>query len=373
MSTSQHRGRTGPGRFPLTLHKTGQYCKKIGGRTYYFGTDKEQALQRYLHQAAYLHLAGGRPARPADRAISLGTLSRLYLDHQQSRALVGEITGRHLYDQRLILRALLRFIGPKRPVTQIATLQLQAYRQRLIEAGHSANTINNHLSTIKAMYHWARDNELIEHLPRLRAVKKVRTPRQQKSTFNPGQIGRLLDHARPQMKAMIWLGLNCGFGCTDCAELCWPDLDLQRGRVQLARGKTGIGRNLPLWPETIAALKALPRRGDLVLATSRGNPWVRTKRRRAADGTLTYVKNDEVGKQFSKLIKKAGIQVPKGVGFYTLRRTAATLAAASGDAFAVQRLLGHCDLKMASCYVQDVSAQTDRVIRHSRQALMTTG
>jgi integrase len=52
---------------------------------------------------------------------------------------------------------------------------------------------------------------------------------------------------------------------------------------------------------------------------------------------------------------------------YTLRRTAATLAARFGDPFAVQRLLGHVDLTMATRYVQDVSEQTDRVIEHSRQ------
>ena len=55
-----------------------------------------------------------------------------------------------------------------------------------------------------------------------------------------------------------------------------------------------------------------------------------------------------------------------GTGFYTLRRTAATMAARSGDPFAVQRLLGHADLQMATRYVQDVSKQTDEVIAKSR-------
>jgi len=71
--------------------------------------------------------------------------------------------------------------------------------------------------------------------------------------------------------------------------------------------------------------------------------------------------------KFSRLIKKSGVDVPKGTGFYTLRRTAATIAARSGDPFAVQRLLGHADLQMATRYVQDVSAQTDRVIENSRK------
>jgi len=63
----------------------------------------------------------------------------------------------------------------------------------------------------------------------------------------------------------------------------------------------------------------------------------------------------------------AGFWAPKGTGFYTLQRTAATIAARSGDPFAVQRLLGHANLKMATRYVQDVSKQTDRVIENSRE------
>ena len=69
-------------------------------------------------------------------------------------------------------------------------------------------------------------------------------------------------------------------------------------------------------------------------------------------------------------MKKAQIHVPKGTGFYSLRRTAATLAARSGDPFAVQRLLGHVDLHMATRYVQDVSEQTDRVIENSRRHVL---
>ena len=32
-------------KFPLTLHPTGQYCKKIRGHIYYFGSDGKQALE----------------------------------------------------------------------------------------------------------------------------------------------------------------------------------------------------------------------------------------------------------------------------------------------------------------------------------------
>ncbi len=88
------------------------------------------------------------------------------------------------------------------------------------------------------------------------------------------------------------------------------------------------------------------------------------------NGNGKCVSVNTITTKFSRLIKKSGFDVPKGTGFYTLRRTAATIAARSGDPFAVQRLLGHADLQMATRYVQDVSAQTDRVIENSRKYLI---
>lgn len=360
-------------KFPLTLHKSGQYCKKIKGKFYYFGSDKQQALQRYREQAAYLHTGKGRRPKSIDESLSLRMLCNLYLDHQESRAAVGEVKLRHVYDQTLILRNFVRFIGPNRPSGEVSTLDLQSYRRRLIKARRTANTINNHISTIKAMYGWALDNEVVDSIPNLKAVKKIAIKKDTKPTFTVQQIQKLLYHASPQMKAMIWLGLNCGFGCTDCAELRWKNLDLENGRVQFPRGKTGVSRNLPLWPETITALKEIQNPGELVFLTSRGNPWVRTLQSTSKNGTLRYAKDDAVSKEFSKLIRKSGIQTNKGMGFYTLRRTAATLAAASGDPFAVQKLLGHANVKMASTYVQDISAQADRVVSNSRKFIIQDG
>lgn len=169
---------------------------------------------------------------------------------------------------------------------------------------------------------------------------------------------------------MIWLGLNCGFGCTDCSELQWKHLDLVKGRVVLPRKKTGISRDLPLWPETIEALKKIPKRGNLVFYTARGNPFIRTELRKKEDGQERYSTLNTISTKFSRLIKKSKLTVPAGTGFYTLRRMAATMAARSGDPFAVQRLLGHADLQMATRYVQDVSKQTDEVVGKSRSYLV---
>jgi len=226
--------------------------------------------------------------------------------------------------------------------------------------------LNLHISIMKAMFHWARKNNVLENIPNIDAISRGKIIHQERVTFNSEQINKLLSCADVKMRAMIWLGLNCGFGCTDCAELTWTDLDLANARVRLPRRKTGIFRDLPLWPETIESLEKIPRTGKLVFYTARGNPYIQTFLKTDGYGNGKYTTLNSITPKFSKLIKKSGLDVPKGTGFYTLRRTAATIAARSGDPFAVQMLLGHADLQMATRYVQDVSEQTDRVIENSR-------
>lgn len=360
-------------KFPLTLHPTGQYCKKIKGKLYYFGTDKQQALQRYLEEAAYLHSGKITKHNSVNNNLSLKTLCNLYLDYQESRSEIGEIKPRQVCDQTSRLRDFVKFIGPNRPVSNITTIDLQNYRRKLIKAGKAPNTVNNHISAFKAMYHWAMDNEIIETVPNLKAIKKVSASKTERAIFSVKQIRKLLSCADTQIGAMIWLGLNCGFGCTDCAELLWDHLDLKAGRVNFARTKTGIGRNLPLWKETIKCLKVIPKINERVFNTRYGNKWVRVERKQAKDGATRFISYNAISAEFSKLLTKTGIKTEKGVGFYTLRRTAATLAAKSGDPFAVQRLLGHADLKMATIYVQDISEQTDKAINNSRKLIIQDG
>jgi integrase len=357
-------------KFPLTLHTTGQYCKKICGKIHYFGVDKRLALQRYLEQASMLHSGKTEPIVANNKSVSLKYLSNLYLEHQHLRAAIGQIKIRHISDQKILLKDFAKFVGSNTLLSSLTTFNVQNYISRLIKNKRSANTINNRIAVIKSLFNWAIENEIIERGPNLKAVKKITKVKTEKPTFSTEQIHILLGHADIQMKAMILLGLNCGFGCTDCAELKWENMDLKNLRVVFPRGKTGISRNLSLWPETVAALKDVPKQGELVFYTVRGNSWVRTIHSKDKSGNEKFTKDDAVSKAFSKLLKKVAIKTEKGVGFYTLRRTAATLAARSGDPFSVQRLLGHADLKMASVYVQDVSEQTDRVINNTRKLII---
>ena len=357
-------------KFPLTLHSTGQYCKKIKGKIHYFGKDKKQALERYLEQAAFLHNGKAKMFKTTNGSMTLKSLCNIYLQYQQSRVTSAEITVRHYADQISCLRKFMSFIGQHHKINEISTLDLQNYKRRLKRAYNSAHRINLNISIMKTMFHWAKKNDMLDYIPNIDAISSAKIIHKQRHVFTSKQIHQLFDLADVQMKAMIWLGLNCGFGCTDCAELKWSNLDLVTGRVKLARGKTGVSRDLPLWPETIQSLENIPKSAKLVFSSPGNKPLIRTTCQINKDGSGKYSNINLVTSRFCKLMKKAAIRAPKGTGFYTLRRTAATIAARSGDPFAVQRLLGHANLKMATRYVQDVSKQTDRVIENSRKYLI---
>jgi len=370
MTKSHFKRKTRSDKFPLTLHPTGQYCKKIKGKLYYFGVDKQKAFQRYLEQASTLHTGKTSRSNSCNDNISIKTLCNLYLEYQESKMQHKEISAHHFSDQVNSLRKFTRFLGQHRLINEISALDLQNYKRQLVKSYSSKHRINLNLAIMKAMFHWARKNDVLTNIPNIDAVSKMKITHQEKPVFTSEQIQVLLDNAKPQIQAMIWLGLNCGFGCTDCSELLWKHIDYDNVRIRFPRGKTGINRNFPLWPDTMFALKALPKDNERVFNTHSGNAWVRTIQTIAKDGTAKYTNDNSVSKEFAKLLKNTGLKTEKGVGFYTLRRTAATLAAQSGDPFAVQRLLGHADLKMATTYVQDVSEQTDRVINNSRKLII---
>jgi integrase len=354
---------------PIRLHQRGVWYKKIQGKFHYFGRDKDIALQKYHELMAIL---GGSqvvqsctPEAAEESDLTVNTLVNMYLQDQEARVKSREIGPEHWYDQKNRLTAFAKEIGPDRRVATVTTLDLKNYRVAQITRGLKRNTINNNIAAVKALYHWAQDAEVPCTLANVRALKKIAPPKcrdrdesgapeERRYLFSPDEVGRLLQHADVQMRAMIWLALNCGFGCKDISNLHWSDLDLDQ-RAYLPRTKTGVARQPRLWPRTVEALRKVPRIGPRVFYTKHGNPWVRTN-------PTTRRNINALTKAFGQLIKTAGLKVPQGTNFYSLRRRVGTQAAKTGNHYAVQGILGHKDTRMADTYIQEVNEQTDLAV-----------
>jgi integrase len=128
--------------------------------------------------------------------------------------------------------------------------------------------LNLHLSIMKTMFHLARKNDILMNIPNIDAISRAKEIHYDRFTFNSKQINKLLSIADIKMQAVIWLWLDCGFGCTDYADLKWIDPDFANARVILPRRKTGIFRDLPLWLETVNSLQNISRKGCMVFYTS---------------------------------------------------------------------------------------------------------
>jgi integrase len=177
-----------------------------------------------------------------------------------------------------------------------------------------------------------------------------------------GESGPELVRGAPAVRAMILLGINCGFGNSDVGRLPLSALDLDAGWVVYPRPKTGIERRAPLWPETVAALRESiacrptpknPADKDLTFVTKYGTCWAKDTR------------DTPVAKELSKLLKGLGID-RRGRNFYGLRRAFETIGGESRDQPAVDLIMGHAREDMASVYRERISderlrAVTDRV------------
>ena len=109
MKTSSRKTRSD--KFPLTLHPTGQYCKKIRGHIYYFGSDRKEALQCYLDQATFLHGYNSNPQELTNGNMTLKQLSDVYLKYQHTKLQANNISVRHYNDQIGSLNRLMSFLG----------------------------------------------------------------------------------------------------------------------------------------------------------------------------------------------------------------------------------------------------------------------
>ncbi len=130
--------------------------------------------------------------------------------------------------------------------------------------------------------------------------------------FEAAELQRILDAETMPLKAMILLGINCGFGNGDVAGLECSSVDFGQGYVNLPRPKTGIDRRCPLWPETVAALKQstkerpepkFPDATKRFFVTHCGGPWGSVRLVEKEERKIVTITDDPVAKEFIKLIK----------------------------------------------------------------------
>jgi integrase len=343
--------------FPLYLHKaSGQWTKKVRQKIHYFGKDKQAALERWLVQKDAI-LAGRVPPKVGESRLTVGKLVNLFLEYKEQFLQTGELGQRSFDDYVTHGRMLAQHFGQHTSVDGLTPACFLKFRSSLAKNVNLV-TLKSRIVKIRAFFNFAAKNDLLESpLPRIMgtgfviptrgAITKLMSEREK--LFSASQIKSLIDHANTNIRAMILLGINCGFGNQDVAMLRFDHLDLDSGWINFPRPKTGAKRRCPLWPETVSALRESienrrlpvdPSHSEHVFITSQGGIYE------------SSIQDKPISKEFRKLRAKVGLETG---GFYWLRHTFQTIGDESRDFVAVSSIMGHANSSISDHYRERIS------------------
>jgi integrase len=331
--------------FPLWAHPSGQWAKKINGTTYYFGrwAEPDAAEEKYNRECDDL-IAGRIPRDRQSGGCTTKVVCDKFLEQKRRGLPSGEISQRSVDDYDRTCAKITCTFGENRLLEDLTPDDFARLRSGLAES-YGPVRLGNEIIRIRCVFKFAYDWGLIQNPMRYggafskpkAAVLRRENQKKGKRMFSPEQIRAILKQSGTSIKAMVFLGINCGFGNEDCATLPFNVLDLERGWVDYARPKTAVQRSCPLWPETVAAINeylairpkpAQKEFENLVFLTQAGLSW--------SNGT----KRNSLTKEFTKVLNKLQIKRP-GLSFYALRHTFYTAGEYCRDKDALEYIMGH--------------------------------
>lgn len=356
--------------FPLFPHATKRWAKKIRGKTHYFGpwNDPQGSLVRFNREWPYLS-DGRTPPSDDSNGCTIRTLCNKFLDSKRAKLESDELSARSFGDYHSTCKILVAHFGKDWLIDDIRPDDFQKLRTKLARR-LGVVSLKNEINRIRSVFKFAKEERLIDRevnygqsfdRPDAKAIRKSRNEAGE-NLFEADELKRILKAAEPMMKAMVLLGLNCGFGNTDCASLPRTAVDLDSGWINFPRPKTQIKRRIPLWPETVEALRVAASqrpepRGEadagIFFLTIQGNRWVRIQP--SQKDSATFVTTNNIAHHFGRVLRRLKINGRKNLGFYTLRHTFATIAGESRDQVAVNSIMGHVDASMAAVYRERIS------------------
>lgn len=291
-----------------------------------------------------------------------------YLEARELAVETGEITARHFRDLETAGKRTAQVLGRDRLLADLRPDDFRRLKLEITKCRKTLTTLAYEIVRTKSPFHWAYKNGMIDRpmvfgtdfsapaKGRLRAERNK--TRGADWTFEPSEVHAMIDAAGVHMRAMIHLAIQAGFGPSDVCNLPLSAVDLSRGWIDFPRPKTGISRRVPLWAETVEALRAsLDERPapkteaaqDAFFVTKYGHTW--------GDG----MKRFPVSGEFAKLVKQLGIE-RTGRGVYGLRHTFRTVAGRSRDVEAIRAIMGHTSEHVEETYIHGVDDERLRAV-----------
>jgi integrase len=361
--------------FPLFPHANGQWAKKVRQKMHFFGVwaDSQAALQRWVEEKD--DLLAGRVPRCRAGVVTGPVLRDLVNRFLTTKAMLrdnGELSAYTWQAYHEISEELVAMFGKDRLLADILPEDFEKLRQQWA-AKWGVVRLATEINRARIVFNFAYKNGLIDRPMRYgegfrrpsKKVMRLNKAAKGPKMFEAAELREMVHEATQPMKAMLLFAINGGLGNNDIALLPLTALDLKTGWMVYSRPKTGIMRRVPLWRETIKAVKEwLAKRptpkneadAALVFLTARGTAWGGS----IHDRPITH--------ECRKLLDRLNINGNRN--FYGCRHTFETIAGESRDQIAVNAIMGHDDGSMASVYRERISDERlQAVAEHVRQWL----
>lgn len=332
--------------FPLTVAPCGQWCKKVRGKTYYFGPlhNPDNAAENWARDKDYL-LAGMKPPM-SKNGLTVGDLLEKHLGDVDDRVKAGKMAAKSRRDF-LPLSGVIQQAGLSNyAASEMGPVQFAAIQRVIENSGRRPRSQKNVVNGIRSVFKWGAGMQLIkavEYGPRFVAPKAEAIEIEQEENgamrfIDRETILKAFDAANLKMRVAILLGINCAFYQGDTIAISLDNLHESNGVSyhDFRRAKNGRRRMAVLWPETSAAIKE----------------YCEKQRRPAKDGEkklvltqygMPYTSAGEarkLGDAFGRIMSKIDAK-SDGVSIGSLRHTYATVIDSHPDQTMIDLTMGH--------------------------------
>ena len=220
---------------------------------YYFGIDRDEALRRYVDEWPRIIKGENRYGivapvkRDEAEPLTVRELVNLFLTAKREQVDSGERTPGLWAEYHRMAEQVIEAFGRMKFVSDLQPADFG--RLRVAAASRlGAVALDKFITMARTMFGFAFSERLIPspvwygdrfRKPEQKALRAARNARPKKM-LSATDCWKLIDNAGTQIRGMIWLALNCGFGAD---RLCPPAASGAHSRTRLGRVSATKDRN----------------------------------------------------------------------------------------------------------------------------------
>lgn len=309
-------------------------------------------MRRYVAEWPYIERGVPLPTDAEVSGVTLSGLLNLWLADRQLDVDADKLKLATWRQYREVAEFIVERLGRLTPVKALRPADFATLHRAMVKKWGASPSVLSRVVTVARMpFKWGWESEVIHDAVRMgprfkiasKADKREKRHKRGRQTFTATEVRKMLDAASVELRAAILLGINGGYSQREVAEIECMAVDLDAGWIDHLRAKTRQPRRVPLWAETIAAIRALPDNNPadpadagLLFITRNGLRYVREY----VNDNDKLIRCDVFGSAFNRLRRGLRIRLDHA-GFGKLRATHRTVADGAGDANAARLIMGH--------------------------------